>query len=163
MKKQRKTQKPRKQNKSETKTPPTQTRRSFLTNAPYIVGGVIAVGGLAYFGISTVRADLAEQDLAVVGSGVPTIVQVHDPSCPVCLALQKEARAAMDLVEDGQLEYRVASITSDVGSEFAYKHGSSHATLLFFDGAGNVTQRVQAPSDRDTLYAAFAAHIAANR
>lgn len=163
MKKQRKPQKPRKQNKPEVEAAPVQTRRSFLTNAPYIAGGVLAVGGLGYLGISMVRADLAEQNLDVVGSGVPAIVQIHDPTCPVCLALQKETRAAMDMLDDTQLAYRVASITSDVGSAFAYEHGSSHATLLFFDGAGNVTQRVQAPSDRDTLYEAFTAHIAANR
>ena len=160
MKKQRKPNKPRKQNKA-APVAAEPTRRSFLTSAPYVIGGVVAVGGLAYFGISTVQADLAEQDLSIVGSGVPTIVQVHDPTCPVCLALQKEARAALDMLEDGQLEYRVASIASDVGSEFAYEHGSSHATLLFFNGDGTITQRVQAPSDRDALYAAFQAHIAA--
>ena len=163
MKKQRKSNKQRKSTKTAASAVPTSSRRSFLTNAPYIVGGVVAVGGIGFFGINTLRADLAEQDLSIVGSGVPTIVQIHDPTCPVCLALQKETRAAFDMLEGDALAYRVASITSDVGSAFAYEHGSSHATLLFFDGAGAVTQRVQAPADRDALYAAFTAHIAATR
>lgn len=161
MKKQRQSNQPRKKNKGNAPKTTEPTRRSLLTNAPLIVGGIVAIGALGYFGVSTVQADLAEQDLDVVGSGVPTIVQIHDPTCPVCLALQKETRAAFDMIDDGQLEYRVASIASNVGSDFAAKHASSHATLLFFDGNGTITQRVQAPSDRDTLYAAFMAHIAA--
>jgi len=63
------------------------TRRSFLTSAPYAVAGAVALVGIGYFGVSAVHADLAEQDLSVVGSGRPIIVQIHDPSCPVYLAL----------------------------------------------------------------------------
>lgn len=160
MKKQRKPNKARKQNKTGAAAAKPQTRRAFLTNLPYIAGGGLAIAGLGYLGISTLRADLAEQDLSIVGSGTPTIVQIHDPTCPVCLALQKETRAAFDMLDDPKLAYRVASISSDVGSAFAYEHGSAHATLLFFDGAGTVTRRVQAPADRAMLLEAFKAHLA---
>jgi len=161
MKKSRKSTKSPK--KSQTAAPVVTTRRSFLAKAPYIVGGIVAVGGIGLLGVNKVRADLAEQDLSIVGSGMPVIVQVHDPSCPICLALQKEARAAMETVDNSELEYRVASIASDVGSAFADRHNSAHATLLFFDADGAITQRVHAPSDRDTLQAAFQAHISANK
>lgn len=92
---------------------------------------------------------------------MPTIVQVHDPSCPICLTLQKETRADFANLETGQLAYRVASITPDVGIAFAAQHNSSHATLLFFDATGNVTQRIHGRTDRDTLRTAFLAHIEA--
>lgn len=137
------------------------TRRSILASAPYAIAGAVALGGIGYFGVSAVRADLAEQDLSIVGSGRPVIVQVHDPSCPVCLALQKEARAALKLMDDGAPAYRVASITSNVGLAFANSHGASHATLLFFDGSGKITQRVHGATDRETLYTEFMTHIAA--
>jgi hypothetical protein len=136
------------------------TRRNFLAYAPYVAVGALVVGGLGVWGTSAVQADLAEQDLSIIGDGVPTIVQVHDPTCPICTALQKEARAALDDIDTGALEYRIANIKNDVGSAFATLHGSSHATLLFFDSAGNLTQRVQGATPREELYDAFMAHIA---
>ena len=45
MKKQRKSNKPRKQNKAAPVTA-TPTRRSFMASAPYVVGGIVAIGGL---------------------------------------------------------------------------------------------------------------------
>ena len=134
------------------------TRRNVLAYAPYIAGGVVVAGGLGLWGVSNVRADLAEQDLSVIGSGVPAVVQVHDPTCPVCIALQRETRAALEMLPENAVAYRVASLTSDVGSAFANLHGSSHATLLLFDSTGTITRRIQAPQDRDALYAAFTAH-----
>jgi hypothetical protein len=135
------------------------SRRSILQMAPYIAAGVAVVGGVGAWGTTTVLADLAEQDLSILGTGTPTIVQVHDPSCPICLGLQKETRAALATLDDGALEYRVASITSDTGIAFANKHNSSHATLLFFDGTGDITQRITGATDRDVLRSAFLNHI----
>ncbi len=135
------------------------TRRNLLGYVPYVIGGAVLLGGAGVWGVSAVQADLAEQDLSIIGDGVPTIVQVHDPTCPICTALQKEARAALADIDDGALIYRVANITSNTGSVFANMHGSSHATLLFFDGAGNLTQRVQGATDRADLYDAFMAHL----
>ena len=137
------------------------TRRSFLKNVPYVAAGLVAASGIGVFGVRAVRADLVEQDLKVVGSGRPVIVQIHDPSCPICIALQKETRAALEMMEGDELDYRVASIKSTIGSDFANKHGASHATLLFFDGFGNLTQRVQGATDRNALYNAFMAHVSA--
>lgn len=153
--------KPKKRNKrkaAQTAKPDQKERRSFLTAVPYVVGGAVVIGGAGVWGVTSVRADLAEQDLSIIGSGVPTIVQVHDPTCPVCLRLQKETRAALEMMPDADIAYRVASITSDVGSAFASAHGSSHATLLLFDGSGTITRRIQGEQERNMLYAAFMAH-----
>jgi len=143
-------------------TPVKPSRRSILTKLPYLAGGIIAIGGVGYAGVNVVLADLAEQDLSIVGTGTPVIVQVHNPSCSICLALQKETRAALDMMGENALEYRVASITSTTGLAFANSHGSSHATLLFFDGSGRILQRVHGATDRNALYDAFMAHGAAS-
>ena len=142
--------------------PVARTRRSILKKLPYLAGAIIAVGGVGYAGVNIVLADLAEQDLSIVGSGTPVIVQIHNPSCPICLALQKETRAALDMMEENALDYRVANITSTTGLAFANSHGSSHATLLFFDGSGQILQRVHGATDRDVLFDAFMAHVAAH-
>ncbi len=134
------------------------TRRNVMAMAPYLVAGVVVAGGLGFWGVSTVRADLAEQDLSIIGDGVPVIVQVHDPTCPICIDLQRETRAALAMMPDETIAYRVASLTSDVGSAFATRHGSAHATLLFFDAGGTLTRRLQGAQDRDVLLAAFTAH-----
>ena len=139
------------------------TRRTFISRSPYVLAGLAAAVGVGAWGVSSVAADLAEQDLSVVGSGTPVIVQIHNPSCPICLGLQKETRAALDQLDDEGLAYRVASITSTVGSDFANQHGATYATLLFFDGTGNVVDRVQGTTDRDVLYEAFKAHVANGR
>ena len=138
-------------------------RRSFLKAVPYLAGGAVVLAGVGYFGVSTVRADLAEQDLSIIGSGEPVIVQIHDPGCAICTALQKETRAALDMMDDDALPYRVASLTSTTGATFANRHSAGYATLLFFDGRGQVTQRVQGATNRDTLLTAFTAHNAAYR
>jgi hypothetical protein len=157
MKKSRKPTKQRKAKAVPAATAP--TRRSFMTMAPYVLGGIIVASGIGYLGISAVQADLAEQDLTNIGNGIPTIVQVHDPACSMCIALEKETRAAFSDIDDDDLAYRVASLTSDVGSEFAAQHTAGYATLLFFDAGGTLTQRLHGENDRATLETAFLAHI----
>lgn len=163
MKKNRNSNKKMKRKKPATATAPVVTRRSFLKSIPYVVGGGVVLSGIGYLGVSAVRADLAEQDLDIVGSGKPVIVQIHNPSCPICVALQKETRAALNMLEGEELAYRVASITSTTGSDFANRHGATHATLLFFDSSGQIRQRVHGETDREILYLEFMAHIAASR
>jgi hypothetical protein len=138
---------------------PQATKRSFLKSAAYLAGGAVVLSGIGYLGLGILSEDLAEQDLSIVGSGVPVIVQVHNPTCSICLALQKETRAALKMMEEEDLSYRVANISSTTGSNFASKHRSSYATLLLFDGSGTVTQRIEGATDRVVLYDTFMAHI----
>ncbi len=39
-------------------------------------------------------------DLSVIGKGVPTIVQIHDPNCPLCNQLRRNADAAAEKLGD---------------------------------------------------------------
>ena len=101
----------------------------------YALGALVLAGGI-WWGTSRVQADLYEQDLDRLGQGTPAIVQVHDPNCAPCADLQRETRAALKTVDDDDLTYLVASLTTTQGQIFASHYGASYATLLFFDGAG---------------------------
>jgi len=143
------------------KQKPQQSRRSFLAMAPYVAAGAVAVAGLGYWGVTAVRADLAEQDTSIVGQGTPTVVQVHNTTCAPCIALQRETRAALSDMEAGAIHYRVANIGTEDGLAFATQHGASYTTLLLFDGDGNLTRRIQGETPRNMLRVAFLTHIAA--
>jgi len=114
---------------------------------------VIAVGG--WFVVKDVQATVREHDLNRIGNGVPTVVQIHDPNCSVCAALQKEARAAMSGFEETELQFLVANIRDARGSRLAAEHGVPHVTLLLFDGDGQRREILRGPNDRSVLEPAF--------
>jgi len=143
------------------KGPSRTTRRTFIGLAPYIIGGVILAGGLAFWSVKTVQADLAEQDTSIVGQGTPTVVQVHEIGCSACVNLQRETRAALAMLDDGDINYRVAYLSSRDGLAFASEYGASYTTLLLFDGDGNLSRRIVGETPRDMLRVAFLAQIAA--
>lgn len=116
------------------------TRRKiirFARNGAITLGVVGAIGGyLAYSASGT----LHEQDLTRIGQGRPSVVQIHDPQCPVCQRLQRETRAALSTFDDGQIDYVVANIRNGKGDAFANKYAVPHVTLLLFDADGELQQ-----------------------
>ncbi|MEM7189150.1 MAG: hypothetical protein AAF439_06015 [Pseudomonadota bacterium] len=122
------------------------------------VTGAVVLGGGYYF-VSSVMADIAEADLSKLGNGMPTIVQVHDPGCPSCRALQSETRKALDSFADGQLQYLVANLQSPEGREFATQYGAGRVTLLLFDGRGRLLDRVQGRTAEAVLIRRFERHL----
>lgn len=116
------------------------------------------LAGGTIFGVSAVRATVHEQDVSRVGQGVPSIVQIHDPNCSLCNALQKETRKALKAVGPGRLDYIVANIRTDEGIRFAASHGQPHVTLMLMDPAGNPVHILNGPQDRDDLTRIFAEH-----
>ncbi len=135
-------------------------RRDLLRNG-VLIGGIVAVGG--FFTANTVMATITEHDLTRVGQGVPMVVQVHDPQCPSCQDLQREARAAMEAFDDTTLQYAVANITSELGATFANRYGAPHITLLLFDGAGELRGTLNGVRGRDELETAFTRLVASSR
>lgn len=133
-------------------------RRSFLSMLGTFGGGALVLGGVGFWGVRTVQAAVAERDLSIVGQGQPTIVQVHDAQCQVCVALQREARGALKQIDPDALAYRVADINTEEGLAFSSRFGAVHSTLLFFDNQGQLTQRLVGPNNRQTLARAFQAH-----
>lgn len=116
---------------------PEMTRRALLGKAKVwgIAAGVVGLGGLGL--TRTVQAEMYEHDLTRIGKGVPMVVQVHDPQCPTCTALQKQVRKAMKAFGEDQLQYAVASLAKDEGRKLASAHGVGKVTLLLFDAQGN--------------------------
>ena len=134
-------------------------RRDFLgklRNGAFLIA---AVGAVGWYVVSEVRAGIDEADLTKIGNGIPTVVQIHDPQCPVCQALQKEARTALEAFEDGELQYLVANIRQDKGRSLAAKHGVQHVTLLLFDGNGERKEILSGSNTADYLEEAFRRHL----
>ncbi len=96
-----------------------------------------------------------EHDLSRVGNGRPTVVQIHDPQCSLCLALQTETRKALKMLDDDALDYVVANIRSEKGQTFANRYGVQHVTLLLFDGRGELQDVLQGQRGSYQLKAAF--------
>ena len=144
---------------AKTKAP---NRRDFLRGSmSYVVIGA-AVGGVGWYLVDDVQATLDEGDLSKIGNGTPAVVQIHDPQCPRCRALQREARAAMDAFDDDELQYLVANIRNDDGRALADAHGVGHVTLVLFDGEGRRRSVLTGPNEAEHLERAFRRHIAKN-
>jgi hypothetical protein len=134
-------------------------RRKFLatlSNAGLILA---AGGGAGWFFIDEVCATTREIDLTRIGNGIPAVVQIHDPECPRCRALQKEARRAMSNFNENELQYLVANIRSANGRRLANKHRVGHVTLLLFDGKGKRRGILSGPNSSDYLETAFRDHL----
>ncbi len=142
-------------------TPEAPTRRDFFAK---IRNGVIAaavVGVAGWYLAAEVRATSQEGDLTRIGNGTPTIVQIHDPQCPKCVALQKETRDALSNFEDGKLQYLVANIRTVEGKMLATAHRVGHVTLLLFDGQGRKRNTLTGPNTSRYLTEAFRNHLGA--
>jgi hypothetical protein len=100
----------------------------------------------------------ASHDLAVIGKGVPAIVQIHDPNCPLCNQLRRNATSAADRFGD-RLLYRIADIKTPQGRQLQLRHDVPHVTLLLFDGKGELRRVLTGVKDDDVLYRAFEAHL----
>ena len=131
-------------------------RRQFMGKAAWIGVGTVVLGGATFLGARSVRAKMAEFDLSRVGQGVPTVVQVHDPQCPTCTALQRQTRRALRGFEEDQLIYLVADIKTQQGQVFAGQFGVPHVTLLLFDGKGKLVETLRGMRQADELEPAFA-------
>ncbi|MEM9551440.1 MAG: thioredoxin family protein [Pseudomonadota bacterium] len=141
--------------------PANTSRRSALV---YLRNGAIAAAALGGAGIWTVRsvqAMAAERDLTRIGQGKPVIVQVHDPQCSTCTALQRETRRALKQFGECDLVYLVADITQPDGGRFARRYGVPHVTLLLFDGEGSLRDTVHGMHSRAELRPILASHVEA--
>jgi hypothetical protein len=132
-------------------------RKMRMTRRFAIAAPVVAIAG--YFTTTSVQAIMSEADLSKVNGGKPSIVQIHDPQCPLCRTLQKQARKAMKTLDEGSFEYLVANIRSEDGLAFSSKYGVGHVTLLLFDAQGEMVEVVRGPSDVETLTRVFQAHL----
>jgi len=138
---------------------PSVSRRDFVRNIQFGALGVAVVGGGGWYLVQDVMASTREHDLSRLGNGVPTVVQVHDPSCPQCTALQREVRDALDAFDTGNLQYLIADITRTEGRRFATIHRVNHVTLLLFDGKGERQGVLVGQNTSDRLQQVFRDHL----
>ncbi|MCV3273018.1 thioredoxin family protein [Roseobacter sinensis] len=125
------------------------------------VGAVVVAGG-GYVAVGSFRAYAAEHDLSRLGQGKPTVVQVHDPQCPTCTALQKQTRRALTEFGECDLLYLIADITTPDGQAFAVRYGVGNVTLLLFDAEGGLQQAVQGMHSKDQLMPILRSHHASH-
>ena len=137
---------------------PALSRRTLLGGGA--AATTLVLGG-AIWGVSSFRSYAAEHDLTRVGQGALAIVQVHDPQCASCIALQKQTRRALRDFDDCGLRYLIADIKTPEGAAFARKYNVPNVTLLLFDGAGGLRRTVQGLHQSSQLAEMFAAHKAA--
>lgn len=140
--------------KSATPAQPKMTRRDLLKSLPYFGVGALIVGGGAAWFITDFRSKLRESDLTQIGQGFPTIVQIHDPSCQLCNALQRETRIALKDNDEGYT-YLVANITTAEGLAFQRTMGQPHVTLALLDGDGTPLRFVNGVTPADELTEIF--------
>ena len=93
-------------------------------------------------------------DLSVIGNGISTIVQIHDPSCRLCRSLMASTEQALDRM-DGQIQYRIADIHTPEGKLIQNRHEVPHVTLLLFDPAGKLVRTLTGVKSADTLHHVF--------
>lgn len=117
------------------------------------------IGLAGFFSVRSVQATICEADLTKVGQGLPAIVQIHDPNCHLCAALQNQTRRALRSYDADSHQFLVANIATEDGGAFAAKHRVPHVTLVLFDKRGKMTQVVRGPIEQDALENIIAAHM----
>lgn len=137
----------------------TLSRRDMLGNIAFSAAAVAAVGTGGYYLVSEVSASISEGDLSKIGNGTPTVVQIHDPSCGTCTALQREARDAVCSMEGDQIQFVVANLNKPEGRQLAARHGVGKITLLLFDGEGNRQSTITGLNSAENLKIAFQRHV----
>ncbi len=93
-------------------------------------------------------------DLSKIGEGTPTIVQIHDPSCPLCRRLMGNTRTALDGRDN--VVYRVADVTTTEGKQFQQQYNVPNVTLLLFNGKGKLVDTVRGVTPVEELATRFA-------
>lgn len=167
-KKQRQPDKRNKRSNHEVATTPTAgsadlARRGFLRKfRNWGIVGALSIGAGWYL-VGETTAMIAEHDLSRVGNGKPAVVQIHDPQCPQCRALQQQARQALSDLDDPNVQYLVANIKSSSGQQFASKHQVAHVTLVLFDGEGRRRAVLRGNRDSRELLDSFRVHLGSSK
>ena len=127
------------------------SRRKLLTRAL----GFLVIAGVSAAGFSAYKDSWnAERDLSDIGNGIPTIVQIHDSTCPSCRELKSNADMALKSVK-GEIQYRIADVGTARGRNFQIKYDVPHVTLMLFDGSGKHTKTLTGVYDVEYLARVF--------
>lgn len=139
--------------------PSRSNRRAALLKIRNGLMALAVVGGSGWYLAEEVRATSREHDLSRLGNGITTVVQIHDPQCPTCRALQRETRDAIKSFGPDEIQYLVANVRRNEGQAFARAHRADHVTLLLFDGKGNHRHTLVGPHTAKDLERIFRRHV----
>ncbi len=119
---------------------------------------VASAAGLASYKNSWETA----HDLSVIGNGIRTIVQIHDPGCPLCRTLKSNTETA--LTRSGEdIQFRVASIRTPEGRSLQRRHDVPHVTLLFFEPDGTLWRTLTGVRSVESLSRAISHFVERSR
>ena len=110
---------------------------------------VVLISSVYLFAVADEKSRI-EHDLSVVGNGKPTVVQIHDPGCPLC----RQLKTVVDNVKSdfaGNVQFKIADIKTSKGADFAKKYNVPHVTLLFFNANGRHVNTLQGVSTKDQV------------
>lgn len=123
-----------------------------FTKKAAITLGVIGVIFASFYTYSNKLK--VEHDLSVVGNGMPTVVQIHDPGCQLCNQLKKNlSKVKGDFKND--IQFKTANIKTNKGRAFADRHRVPHVTLLFFDERGSRVNIIQGVTPAEDIRVAL--------
>lgn len=134
-----------------------QRKKRDLLRFVFVLVALISIGGAGFAAFKN-SYDISH-DLSVIGQGIPTVVQIHDTTCKLCLRLRSNANSAMDSFSDKDLLFRVADVSTPEGQRLMRKYDVSKVTLLLFDRDGKMNRSLNGVKDDDVLQQAFLAHI----
>ncbi|WP_293446731.1 hypothetical protein [Planktotalea sp.] len=126
--------------------------------ALYALGGAAITGGGVALA-ADFQSKLIELDLSVIGQGTPVILQIHDPQCSMCAALQKQTRIALKSLEADAVLYRVANISTEEGAAQQRLKGLPHVTLVLYNGEGVRQHVIQGVTPAADLLKAFQQYL----
>jgi hypothetical protein len=134
-----------------------QRKKRGLLRSVIVLVVLVSAGGAGFTAFKN-NYDISH-DLSVIGQGIPTVVQIHDTTCPLCLKLRSNASSAMARIADENLLFRVADVTTPEGQRLMRKYDVSKVTLLLFDRDGKMNRSLNGVKEDDVLHQAFLAHI----
>ena len=138
--------------KSQTKTKSKNSLFAFKRRSIVKLAMVIALSIPAYVTLSAYSKNQEmERDLSVIGKGIPTLIQVHDESCPSCRQLRSSVNAVID--EFPEVQYKIADLNSTEGFKFATRHQVQKITLMYFDAKGKKLDVVSNLQSKDEVRA----------
>lgn len=127
----------------------TLSRRKFI-----LIPAAVAAIGVAAVGINAYETNQRElHDLSVIGNGTPTVVQIHDQTCQICMRLKKITKTITN--DDDRVQYRIADISSKKGRAFQQQYNQTKTTLLYFDSKGKHVHTTNGLQDADNIQASI--------
>ena len=133
-------------------------RRSRLIYVGAAVAGVLAA--IVLLTAMNNRNERLAQDLSQLGEGVPAVVQVWDITCPICNQNKTNVERIDQDYSDDELLVRYVDMRTEEAVRFARRYTqNSRQTMLFFDGAGELTNIVTGPLEVNDLRILFDAQM----